>query len=162
MIAVLDWFDDSGNAALAAVVVSTVAVIVSVVALRKSNKTQRRLLEIEEQREQDRISVTRKARVVARIVREEPSSGRKTTSFYLEIENLGQSPAHDIDVSLDDGPVLKHPTMLQKTEEVRQVGPHSSFRYMLAPHSSARLPQSIKIAWEDDSGEPSHYETTLA
>jgi len=158
---VLEWFDDSGNAALAAVAVSVISVVVSVIALRKSSRTQRRLLEIEERREQDRLSETRKARFVARIVSEEPSPGRKTKNFYLEIENLGQSPAHDIDASLDDGPVLDHPTMLQRTKAVRQVGPQSSFRYMLAPHSSARLPQSIKIAWQDDSGEPGHYETTL-
>lgn len=161
MAGVLNWFDDAGNAALAAVAVSLVSVVVAVVALRKSSRTQRRLLEIEEQREQDRVSETRKARLVAQIVREEPAPGQKTRNFYLEITNLGQSPAHDIDVSLDDGSVLDHPTMLQRTEEVRQVGSKSSFRYMLAPHMSARLPQNIKIAWQDDSGEPGHYETTL-
>ena len=155
----LDWFDDTGNAALAAVAVSFVSVVVSLIALRKSSTTQRRLLEIEEKREHDRVSETRRARFVARIVRE-PGQNR-TPNFYLEIENLGQSPAHDIDVSLDGAPVLKHPTMLQRTEEVQQVGPQSSFRYMLAPHSSARLPQSIQIAWADDSGERGKYETTL-
>jgi hypothetical protein len=161
MRTVLDWFDDSGNAALAAVVVSFVSVIVSVVALRKSSTTQRRLLEIEEQREQDRVTETRKARFVARIVREDPSPGRKTKNYYLEIENLGQSPAHDIEIELDNGPLFDHPTMLKGTNEVREVGPHSSFRYMLVPTLSTRPPQSITIGWDDDSGDRGIYRTTL-
>lgn len=166
--AILDWFDDAGNAALAAVTVSVVSalvsfasVVVAVIALRKSNRTQKRLLEIEEQREQDRVSETRKARLVAEIVREEFPLSPSSKRTFLEIENLGQSEAREIDVALDNGPATAHPTMLRRTEEIRHVGPQSSFRYTLAPDNATPLPKNVVIEWSDDSGERGRYESTL-
>ena len=160
MIGTGDWLSDTWVAIVAAII-SGLAALASIAAARRSISAQKRLLEIEEQREQDRVSVTRKARFVARIAREGPRPGRKTRDYYLEIENLGQSSAHGIEISLDNGPLLDHPTIQEKTEEVRQVGPQSSFRYILAPTQSTRPPQRITIAWDDDSGERGHYETTL-
>ena len=160
MIGQSDWLAANWVAIVAAII-SGLAALASIAAARRSVTAQNRLLEIEEQRERDRVSEIQRARLVARIVREEPSLGRKTKNYYLEIENLGQSSANSITILLDDGPLFDHPTMLDKTDEVRQVGPQSSFRYILAPSLSTRLPQRVTIAWGDDSGEQGHYETTL-
>ena len=42
-MAVLDWFDDSGNAAFAAFVLASISIVVSIIAILKSHRTQQRL-----------------------------------------------------------------------------------------------------------------------
>ena len=160
MIGQSDWLAENWVAVVAAVI-SGLAALASIAAARRSIAAQNRLLEIEERRERDRVSAAQKARLIARIVREESLSGRKVRNYYLEIENLGASAANNIDIPLDDGPVLDHPTMPRRTDEIRHVGPESSFRYTLAPTLETRPPAKIAIAWDDDSGEPGQYETTL-
>lgn len=173
---IADWFGDAGHAALAACVVSILALVVSVLAWVTSWRTQKRQVEIEEAREQDRVLQARKAILVARIVREQRAESRTTlefgrrdthssttysTYFHLEIENKGMAPARDISVALDGGPLCDHPSYVPEQPEVRLVGPQSAFRYELAPSFAARLPSAISIRWSDDSGEPGKYETTL-
>ena len=153
---VLDCFDDSGNAALAAV------------ALWKSSKTQQRLLEIEEQREQDRVSEARKACLVARIVKEAAPRTRMSGShdFYLEIENLGEAEARRVAVLLDGVAILEHPVipkqqLPQPPSAGFTVGPQAHVRYILGPTQDVRGPFGIELEWQDDSGEVGRHSSTL-
>ena len=138
--------------------VSVGSAAVAWLAYRRSSKTEARLLVIEESRERDRILEARKAVLVARITRE-PSN--RPIALYLEVENKGLAPAHDICITLDGGTLFGHPAVVKTGEEVTHVWPQSAFRYRLAPHSSAPLPRGISLTWSDDSGEPGKYETTL-
>ena len=143
-------------------IVSIIAVIISGIAVYISWRTQNRLVDIEEVREKDRLAEKKKANLTVRISRELLTRGtRSTTQHFLYIENSGNSEARDIKVNLDGKPLLEHPTILQNTEEITQVGPNSNFRYSLVLSMRGRPPSSIEISWEDDSGELGKYSTTL-
>jgi hypothetical protein len=136
-----------------------IAVIVSVAARITSWRTQKWQVAIEQARERDRLKQTRKALLVAKIIRE---PGRNdSTDWYLEIENRGAAAAGDIAIMLDGASLGQHRAVLRRKEEVRHVGALWSFRYRLCLSSSARLPQHIGITWADGSGERGDYEFTL-
>jgi heme exporter protein D len=155
----LDWFGEAGHAAFAAFAVALGSLVVAMVDLVKSSRTQKRLLTIEEQRERDRLAETQKARLTARIVKE-PSRNR-TPNYYLEIANNGEGEAREIRVTLDGAPVMEHRSVVMTGTDITQIGVRSSARYMLAPTQAIRLPRTVELAWVDDSGEPGHYRTTL-
>jgi hypothetical protein len=158
-----DWFRDSGQAAFVASLLSFGAIVVSIVALRKSQKTQKRLVEIEEARERDRVAEKQKANLTARIDTEVLTSGtRRVTQYFLCIANEGAGEARAIKVKLDGVPLLKHQTTQPTVkQEIDHVGPKSSFRYKLFTADQLRPPSEIEISWEDDSGEPGKYKTSL-
>jgi len=161
---IFKWFGDVGNAAFVASLLSVIAIIVSILAFRKSLKTQNRLVDIEEVREKDRLAEKNKANLTAKIIKEAlPRSGsiKIDTNYYLQIENKGSSEARDVKVVLDGKPLLEHPTILKNIEEITQVGPNTDFRYLLVLSMQGRPPSNIEIEWEDDSGEPGNYSTTL-
>ena len=145
-------------------IVSIIAVIISGIAVYISWRTQKRLVDIEDAREKDRLAEKKKANLTANIEKEVLISrnGRKQTNqHFLYIENSGNSEARNIKVNLDGKPLLEHSTILKNTEEITQVGPNSDFRYLLVLSMQGRPPSSIEITWEDDSGEPGKYSTTL-
>jgi len=132
--------------------VSVASVGVAIWALLSSRKAgqrahgiDKRLLQIEEAREQDRIQGQARAVLCARIYRN-PDMGRR---LELRVENQGDGEAHDVNVTLDDQPVLSHPSVGNpsirhvNSQEVRQVGPHSHFQYILAVNSSTPCPREI-------------------
>lgn len=143
-------------------IVSILAVVISGIAVYISRRTQNRLVDIEDAREKDRLTEKQKANLTARISREPLTRGtRSATQYFLYIENSGSSEARDIKINLDGKPLLAHSSILENTEEVTQVGPNSYFRYLLVLSSKGRSPSNIEVTWEDDSGEPGKYSTTL-
>lgn len=145
-----------------AAVISAIAIGVSIWTHNRNHKLQARIVALEEAREKDRLAEKQKANLTARISRELLTRGaRSTTQHFLYIENSGNSEARNIKVNLDGKSLLEHPTIMNDTEEIRQVGPNSNFRYLLVLSMRGRSPSSIEISWEDDSGEPGEYSTTL-
>ena len=146
-----------------AAVISAIAIGVSIWTHGRSHKLQTRIVALEEAREKDRLAEKQKANLTARISRELLTRGtRSATQHFLYIENSGNSEARNIKVNLDGKPLLEHPTIMNDTEEIHQVGPNSDFRYLLVLSSMrGRPPSSIEISWEDDSGELGKYNTTL-
>ena len=71
MSGISEWFSQSGNSEIVTALMAVASLIVSIIALNKSNKTQHRLLEIEEIREEDRTSQRKKAELLAELIREE-------------------------------------------------------------------------------------------
>lgn len=160
MSEVFKWFGDAGNAAFVASLLSITAIIVSILAFRKSLKTQNRLVDIEEAREKDRLAEKNKANLTAKITKEElrrSSTSRIHWQYHLVVENKGLSEARDIRIWLDGKQVSDHPAFVKDQEEIFIVGPQSQFKY----HIVKPFPSGIAIAWSDDSGEVSSYRSSL-
>jgi hypothetical protein len=145
-------------------IVSIVAVIISGIAVYISWRTQKRLVDIEDARELDRLAEKKKAYLTAKFTKEESSRSRTSRIYrkcYLEVENKGLSEARNIKLVLDNKPVMEHSGILQTQSEVKQVGSESGFRYELAVTGGPKVPSKVEISWEDDSGEPGEYSTML-
>ncbi|MBP7068544.1 MAG: hypothetical protein KBB04_09765 [Methanothrix sp.] len=154
MMSIADWFSSSGNAALAAFFISLISVFVAAAALYTSCKTQKRQVEIEEIREKDRQREMRKADLVARL---EDENGRD----LLVIENKGAAEARDVMILINGRPLYEYRGFLRGEQEIRSVGPFSSFHYLMALTMGMDPFFEITISWVDDSGEAGRYNTTL-
>lgn len=164
MSEVFKWFKDAGHDAFVASLLSIAAIIVSILAFKKSQKTQNRLVDIEEAREKDRLSEKQKAYLTALIAEEKLSrsvGSRIYRKYYLVVENKGLSEARKIKLLLADKPALEHPAVQKPQKEVEHIGPQSSFRYEFAQGFMRELPLKAEVTWEDGSGEPGKYTTTL-
>jgi len=138
-----------------ATVISAIAIVVSIWTHNRNHKLQARIVALEEAREKDRLAEKQKAYLTAQMT--ENMDGRPV----LRILNNGFAKARNIKVVLDNKPVLEHNSILNNQEEICQVGPQSSFQYLLFVCDQLYPPSEVKITWEDDSGEPGKYSTTL-
>lgn len=156
MMNVTDWFGLPGNSEFAASILSLVSIFIAIAAMLTSWKTQKRIVEIEEAREKDRLKDLRKADLMARLV---TNGGDR-----LIIENKGSAEAREISIQLNGHPLSEFPAFVGNQSEIHRVGPNSSFRYQMAfcmgLDSMVYTPE-ITINWTDDSGEPGAYQTTL-
>jgi hypothetical protein len=156
MMSLANWFGNSGNSALTAFIISLVSILIAIAAMFTSWKTQKRIVEIEEAREKDRLRDMRKADLMARLVR----NGRDR----LIIENKGPAEAREISIMLNGRPLSEFPVFVGSQQEIHKVGPYSSFHYLMAfcigLDPMVYTPE-ITINWTDDSGEPGAYQTTL-
>lgn len=126
MTEIIQWFGDSANAAFATFVVSVAAFVFSVIALFKTKRADKRLLEIEEERESDRKRTASRAQLIAYV----EESGKN--SFRLVIENTGESEARDIELQLDGMAFEDHQIAIKRDGQVNQLGPHSKAARFLA------------------------------
>jgi len=167
-------------AAWISAIAAAVSVGAAIWASRKSakaqetaNRLQARLAEIEEQREEDRLVQKVKAELRAELLGKDKEiactlSGSQLPRllshgmvYTLRISNVGEAPARNVTVTIDGKPVLERPAVPEAAREIRQVGPGSSFGYPLAITRGCHPPFEIDIAWEDDSGVPGQFKTTL-
>jgi len=152
------WFSDPGHAALSACLVSILSIGISVVAFVTSRRTQKKQLRIEEARERDRVSESRKAKLVARTAREQTFG---EFSWHLYIENKGAGEARDIVVTVNGKPVGEHSAIHGSGKKGTVLGPGSSFRYPVMLALKEKPPSEVAITWSDDSGDPGSYRTTI-
>lgn len=143
-------------------VLSAGSLVVSVVALLKSNHAQheanvvqKRLVEIEEQREKDR-----KAELVQAKLRPEL---RKTSrgSHRLYIVNQGDVEARNIRVEVDDKPLIEHAAAVRGDSLPDFVGPHCEISCLLDLHFGCAPPFKIRVRWDDDLRKDKKIETIL-
>ena len=153
MINLADWFSNPGNSAFTAFVISLVSIFIAAGAMFTSWRTQKRLVEIEEAREKDRLNDMRKADLMARLVK----NGRD----LLIIENKGPAEAREISILLNDRSLSEFPAFVRDQSEIHRVGPYSSFHYLMAFHVGVDLSPEITITWKDGSGVPGIYQTIL-
>lgn len=137
---------------------SAVAIVVAMWTNCRSHKLQSRVVKMEETREKDRLIEQKKASLTARIVRE---PGGRNMRDLLVIENLGSGEARNISAMLDGKPLLEHPAILQKERKLDEIGPRSAVKFLLFTADQLKPPNKITITWEDDSGQPGKYNTTL-
>lgn len=136
-------------------IVSIIAVIISGIAVYIGWRIQKKQIEIEKARDQERLAEKKKANLTAQIMRDE--RGR----LVLRIENKGFGEARDIRAWLDGQPIFDHPSIVKNQKEVFIVGPQSSCQYILGISFQTPRPSGIAIAWADDSGEVSSYRNAL-
>ena len=116
---------------------------------------QQRITQIEESRERDRVIQSRKAYLRAEL------QEYKQNSYHLVIENVGQGTARNVKAELDGKPIMDHPAIASSQQEIGTIGPGSEISYIAAITYDCSPPFEFKVTWEDDSGEPGEYETTL-
>ena len=154
MINLIDWFGSPSNAAFAASILSVISIGIAGIAIYTSWRTKKRQVEIEEIRERDRQKEMRKADLVARL---KDDNGRD----LLVIENKGPAEAREIAILLNGKPLSEYQGFVRDQTEIRKVGPYSSFHYLMALCFGMEISFEITITWNDDSGEPGLYQTTL-
>lgn len=112
--------------AACSLVVSVVALLVSYRAQREANAAQRRIVEIEEQRERDRQMQRCQARL-------QPELRRQVSGSYrLYLVNHGESEARNIRVRLDGKPIREHCAAVQGDTLPDRVGPGGEVSCLLA------------------------------
>jgi hypothetical protein len=165
MKALLEWLSNSGAAVLVSSLLSIGAIILSLLA----HRTSRKALRIEEARERDRVTLSRRAVLVASIMTEDRDAVGTAARMgvgimrwnYLVVENPGDAEAREIEVVLDGKPFRNHPVAPKDHQDVRRVGEKSFFRYRLQIRHETKPPFDLELTWQDDSGEPGRYRTTL-
>ena len=116
---------------------------------------QERITQIEEAREQDRAIQSRKANLKAELRKVERNN------YRLVINNSGQGTARNVKATLDGKPILEHPAIVSNQQGIILICPDSEISYMAGITFGCSPPFEFKVTWEDDSGEPGEYETTL-
>jgi hypothetical protein len=109
---------------------------------------------IESSAEEEAGHRVQKARLTAALVQD-------GSAHCLLITNSSDALATSVRVKVDDVPLLEHPTIPRGTQEVGEVGPRSSIRYLMALTFQQHPPFKIEITWEDESGELGHYLTNV-
>jgi hypothetical protein len=138
--------------------ISIAALIISIVSWLTSWRTQRRQVRIAESAEQERAEAKKRALLSARIV-----NGSQRNSHKLAVENSGQGTARDIRILMDGRPLIEHHSAVVQASELPQViGPGSEVTFLLSITLSLPPPAHILIDWNDDTGEPSRFESSLS
>jgi hypothetical protein len=138
-----------------ALLVSIVAILVSIHANRQANATQRRLVEIEEGRDRERVAAGRRADLRAEI----REFGLHSERLY--VINEGSAAAHDVADFLDGVALAEHDAAVANDPLSTVIGPRSEASCLLMTTLSCATPFDIRITWQDDSGEPREYRSTL-
>ncbi|MCH8842658.1 MAG: hypothetical protein IID61_06725 [SAR324 cluster bacterium] len=140
-----------------AIVVSIIALILSLVANKRGLKLQARMVEIEEARDLE----GRKAKVQASFSRLGPNH-KNGPIIRLRVENQGPGQARDVAVMLDREPIRRHRACLQGSGdlEISELGPGVHFDWLLADWYGPRA--EIEITWDDDSGDHNQFRSNIS
>ena len=138
-----------------AVSISAVAVLVSLWFAIRQSKWQARLLHLEEAEEQRRSTASQSAKLRAVL-------DRIGKSPALLVMNDGAAEALDISIKIDEIPIAQHHNVLSGEQEVRQLGPGGSARYMLALTSGTPPLIQVEIGWADGAGEAQRWRSDLS
>jgi len=137
-------------------VVSIVAILVGWKAHREANAAQRRIVEIEEQRERERRLSALQASLYPRLIRTERES------YRLYLVNSGKAEARNVRVKLDGVPLNEHPVAGRRSDIPTLIGANSEVSCLLfITRGSPPRPYEIEIRWDDDSGMDRVYRGTL-
>lgn len=135
--------------------VAVIALVRSGRAQREANAAQRRIVEIEEQREQARKDASSEAKLRPELRK----SGRHSYRLYLV--NHGPVEARNIQVEIDDVPLAQHPAAVGNDLMPNLVGPEGEIGCLLGLHMGCTPPFKIEIIWDDSSGNGRSYCSTL-
>ncbi len=136
-------------------IVSVIALALSLRAQRDANAAQRRIVEIEEQREYERRLEARQAWVQPEL--RETGSG----SDRLYLVNHGMAEARNVRVSLDGVPLAEHHAAVRGDSMPPLIGPGAEVSCLLGISHDCAPPFEVEVRWDDDSGKDRLYRTTL-
>lgn len=150
---------DPNLIAFASAVISAVSIFISVVAWRSSDRTSRRMVEIEEGRDEQAAREGGKASVSASI-------GVKSNRLYeLTVFNGGPGSAEDVKVYFDGKPAGECPIIFRgpSEDDFKTLHPSARIVYALTPNLGVgcQLPKKIRIEWVDASGEMNEWKSDL-
>lgn len=133
-------------------------------AAETANTIQTRLVEIEEQRQQDSAMEATRAVLVAEVERipRVLGSGKEIKDFHLVVRNLGVAAAERLDIRLEGKPIAEHGrAMARQPVSEMIVGARSRLHFPLTVTPDWGPPFVCELAWEDDSGMPGRWKGTL-
>ncbi len=149
-------------AAWISAIIALAALGVAIVALVKSNRAQaagltlqRRMVVIEEERDQASAARSKQAILSARSAKTDRGGVR------LVVRNDGHAEARNLRVELDGKPMSEHPTLVKGNDLCGVIGPRSEVSAVLGVHFGCSPPFDLAIVWDDDSGVARTYRTTL-
>jgi hypothetical protein len=124
---------------------------------RENAELQKRLLALQEKNERDRQRAASKAQLRAQI----EDYGHH--NYRLVIKNIGNCEARNVVLHMDGKPFDEHAVAVEGEGRISVIGAHSSVTRLLALSLSPDCspPFDLDIAWEDASGDPGRYQTTL-
>jgi len=140
---------------VAALTVSIIALCLSLRAQREATSAQQRIVEIEEQREEDRLSLVKRAELRAELRKSD------TYACRLYIVNSGSAEARNVNVVLDGQSLAEHSVGGHGKTLGPLIGPESETSCILTTHAGCAPPFEIHITWEDDSEQLREYRSTL-
>ncbi|MCR4433801.1 MAG: hypothetical protein NUV70_07120 [Caldiserica bacterium] len=146
----------------AGVIIGGLSLIVSGVAMwgswkaqREAAAAQKKIAEIEEKREKEKILSSRQAFLHPEL--------RKTDkgSYRLYLVNSGKAEARNVQVKLDGVPLKDHHAAVKGDEMPTLIGPNGEVSCLLALSLGCTPPFEIEVFWDDDSGKGHVYHGTL-
>lgn len=131
----------------------------------KTQKIEKRQLKIIEKHEAERVLHKKKA-LLSAVFEKRPIQSvnlkRQALKDVIVIRNNGLCEARDVEVRLDDKPLLEHPAIKKDEKEIKHINANYSISYNLyLNHRGGIRPRECEISWEDDSGVTGNYKTTL-
>jgi hypothetical protein len=141
--------------AIGSLIVSVIALILSLRAQSQANAAQQRIVEIEEQRDKDKRQDALQARLQA-VFRD---LGDGSERLYLV--NHGMAEARNVRVTLDGKPFAKHCAVMGGDSLPSLVGAGGEVSCLLAISMQCAPPFECEVRWDDDSGPEHVYRTTL-
>lgn len=141
--------------AIASLIVSIIAMLKSMHAQHEANAVQRRIVHIEERREEERQLGSHQARL--RLELRNMGSG----SYRLYLINDGMAEARNVRVILDDLPLDAHQTGVRGEILPSLVGPNAEVSCFLRITLGCQPPFQAAVHWDDNSGIDRSYRTTL-
>jgi hypothetical protein len=152
---VLKLFRDAGFVQLAAFIMSTASLWVAILAWRSTHRTNHRLVEIEERRDRLATMQAVKASLTASFYEDDANT------YLLTIRNDGDGAAKNIHIWLDGRPASEQPAGQDVQSENDRLSPQGALKFSFCGDYESPLPKTIRIEWDDDSGENGLYESDL-
>ncbi len=140
--------------AVISLVVSIIALVLSLRAQGKANASQKRIVEIEEHRDEQKRRESQQASLRAELRGTEGSE-------RLYIVNLGAAEARNVRVILDGKPLEEHCAIVGGDSLASLVGGGAEVSCLLAIYQTCAPPFECEVRWDDDSRKDRLYRTTL-
>lgn len=158
MIQYLKTLELPGNIAVwisaGSLIVAIIALTLKISAYRKANAKERRMAEVEEQREKERLAQKLSAKL-------RPELRKNGNNYRLVIVNHGDAEARNIKVIMDSNPLSEHKAAVSNDLLPDMVGANSEISCLLALAMRRTPPFDVDVTWNDDSGDGKKYKTTL-
>jgi len=127
-------------------------------AAEEANKIQMRIVRLEEQTRQQADMDAKKASLVGTLER----SSQFGSLCDLVVSNQGAAPARNLRIKLGGKPIDVRGSAAQSPSDCADViGPGAQIRCLLQQSPSVRRPLPCELSWDDESGIPGTWKTTL-
>lgn len=138
-----------------ALILSAIAIIVSIITWRKTHQIEKRQVDIDEARRRDEELSQRSAILKAKL-EYEPNLG------LLKIENNGLSEARNVVIKIDGEHISKSKTFHSPQIVKFTIGPQSDISFKATINIGFSAPKLIEITWDDDHATGKTYRNSLS